>query len=275
MPGYRAPGPLCVTNGEAIDKGTNCLATMRPPGPAMETLDAWAAIEARRATEGKARVNHKAATRQAIIAALQAKKIEFVARSAWEAKEPKGTGLSEDWDYTGIALHHAGNSYSCDANGGDKMRRVQAEHFKRGSSDIGYHYGIDCQGVVFEGRDIRYLGAHIGQVPKVVGVVLLADMSVRGEQRKVERDLPWWKKSGFGIVPTYDDIAVGHDEPTDSQVTALEKLTEVLKRHFAGITRFGGHREWASQSGEGRACPGVYGLIVAEMVRQKFSLAKP
>ena len=241
------------------------------------TFDTWALIKQRKAANAVVvvKVDDKAATRQAIIASLRRKNIEFKTRSDWKAMETKATGLSEDWNYTGIALHHAGNSYTCSADGADKMRRVQEEHFKRGSSDIGYHFGIDCQGAIYEGRDIRYLGAHIGQVPKVLGIVLLADMSVRGEQRKAESSVPWWKKSGFGILPTYDDIAVAHDEPTETQITALETLTTVLKSNFSSIERFGGHREWATQSGDSRACPGTYGLILAEMMRKKFSLAKP
>jgi hypothetical protein len=241
------------------------------------TFDTWTLIEQRKAANAVVvvKVDDKAATRQKIIAEVRRKHFDFVTRSEWKAKEVKSTGLSEDWNYTGIALHHAGNSYTCDADGADKMRRVQEEHFKRGSSDIGYHYGVDCQGVIYEGRDIRYLGAHIGPIPGVLGIVLLADMSVRGEQRKVEGELPWWKRSGFGVVPTFDDIAVRHDEPTEKQITSLEVLTEVLKSNFSKIARFGGHREWASQGGDSRACPGAYGLIVANMIRQKFSLAKP
>ncbi len=240
-------------------------------------FDTWAVIEQKRAADALVvvTVDDKAAIRQRIIAEIRRKKVTFVTRSEWKAKDAKASGLSNDWDYTGIALHHAGNSYTCDADGADKMRHVQQEHFSRGSSDIGYHYGIDCQGVIYEGRDIRYLGAHIGQVPKVIGIVMLADLSVRGEQRKVESDLPWWKKSNFGILPTYDDIAVNHDEPTETQIKALEVLTRVLKENFSGISRFGGHREWASQSGGNRACPGVYGLILAEMMRSKFALEKP
>lgn len=241
------------------------------------TFDTWALIEQRKAANAVVvvKVDDKAATRQKLIVELRRKRVEFISRSDWKAKEPRTAGLSEDWHYTGIALHHAGNSYTCDADGADKMRRVQEEHFKRGSSDIGYHYGIDCKGVIYEGRDIRYLGAHIGQIPKVIGIVLLADMSVRGEQRKVEDELPWWRKSGFGVLPTADDMAIRHDEPTETQITALETLTEVLKSIFKGITRFGGHREWASQSGDSRACPGAHGLIVADVVRRKLSLAKP
>lgn len=240
------------------------------------TFDTWAAIEKRKAANAvvAVKVDDKAAVRQKIIAEIRRARVEFITRSDWKATEPKAAGLPEDWAYTGIALHHAGNSYSCNADGANEMRRVQEEHFKRGSSDIGYHYGIDCKGAIYEGRDIRFLGAHIGQVPHVAGIVLLADMSVRGEQRELERPLPWWKKSALG-GPTYDDIAVRHDEPTEVQIVALETLTQVLKANFKAIARFGGHREWAAESNTSRACPGTHGLILADMMRKKFSLAKP
>lgn len=249
----------------------------RKQGLKTGSFDTRALIEKKKSANAQVvvKVDDRAAIRQKIIVEVRRQKVSFVTRSEWKAKESKASGLAEDWDYTGIALHHAGNSYACDADGAGKMRRVQEEHLGRGSSDIGYHYAIDCQGVVYEGRDIRYLGAHIGRVPKVIGIVLLADMSVRGEQRKIEGNLPWWKRSYFGALPTYDDIAVNHDEPTEVQINALETLTKVLRANFRGISRFGGHREWASQAGGSRACPGTYGLILADMMRRNLSMVKP
>jgi hypothetical protein len=240
-------------------------------------FDTWARIEKRRAEEAVVvvKVDDRAAVRQKIIAEVRGKGRSFVVRSEWKASEARASGLSEDWSYSGVALHHAGNSYTCNANGADSMRRIQQEHFKRGSSDIGYHYGIDCSGTIYEGRDVRFLGAHIGQVPGVLGVVLLSDASVRGEQQKVEKELPWWRKSNFGVLPTSDDLDVSHDELTESQVESLEVLTKVLLANFTGIKRFGGHREWAKLGGDARACPGAHGLIVARMVRTKISLEAP
>lgn len=50
---------------------------------------------------------------------------------------------------------------------------------------LSYHYAIDCQGAILRGVDIRYKGAHIeGGNTGVIGIVFLADFSVRGEAGK-------------------------------------------------------------------------------------------
>ena len=44
MPGYRTPQPLCATNDEGMDGGTNCLARMRAPGIALGAVDSRTAF---------------------------------------------------------------------------------------------------------------------------------------------------------------------------------------------------------------------------------------
>ena len=34
---------------------------------------------------------------------------------------------------------------------------------KKDFSDIGYHYVVDCTGVIAEGRDIRFKGSHVNK----------------------------------------------------------------------------------------------------------------
>ncbi|AKJ28857.1 peptidoglycan recognition family protein [Caldimonas brevitalea] len=221
------------------------------------------------------KVDNRAATRQAVIVKLRREGFEFKTRSDWKAREAKTAGMKLDWSYTGIAIHHAGNSASCNADGAAQMRKVQDLHMDvQDYADVGYHYAVDCQGVIYEGRDIRYLGAHIGEVHGVAGIVLLADLSVRGEERQQAADRPFWKRPGFGIF-TVDDADVAHDEPTGEQIGALEALVKALRHHFA-IERLGGHREWAVlKQNDVRACPGVHGMIVVEMLRKDLKLGAP
>lgn len=44
---------------------------------------------------------------------------------------------------------------------------------------------------------------------------------------------------------------------------------------FFVIKKLGGDREFAKSHGSSRACLGVYGMIIAEQLRLKFSLAAP
>ena len=124
-------------------------------------------------------VNDRAATREAIIRHLYKNGCEFVERSSWGAHNVKGE-MGHDWDYSMIALHHAGRSVGCGAGAG-QMRAIQSAHQVK-FDDIGYHYGIDCMGKVFEGRDIRFKGSSVNNYNTgVIGIVLLGNLTTAEE----------------------------------------------------------------------------------------------
>jgi hypothetical protein len=246
------------------------------------TFDTWAAIEQRKAANAvvTVKVDDKAAVRQKIIAEIRRAKVEFVTRSDWKAKEP-ATSPAEDWNYSKIAIHHAGNSYSCAADGVAALRQAEATDMAS-FGFVSYHYAIDCQGVIYEALDIRYRGAHIeGGNTGAIGVVFLADFSVRGE---AEEHGPgaWNVTKKRGVVAgakewlgeQNDKVSVRHDEPTEKQLRAASALTKVLVGTFK-IKTLGGHREFAKALGSSRACPGTHGLIIADMLRRESGLAAP
>jgi hypothetical protein len=226
-------------------------------------------------------VNDRAATRQAIIDFIKKQGVKFVERSSWDAHKHNSDGAVNDWDYQSIALHHAGNSFSCSANSVEQMRKV--ETIDMGSfNQLSYHYAVDCQGIVYEALDIRLKGAHVeGGNTGIVGIVFLADLSVRGE---VERYGPgaWNVTVKRGVVAGIrewigeqnDKAEVTHDEPTEPQLAAAEALIKSLTEFFK-IEKLGGHREFAKTHGSSRACPGIYGMIIATQMRQALNLAPP
>lgn len=57
-------------------------------------------------------IDDRAATREAIIQKVRSLGHPFTERSAWGALKGK-PDMVKDWDYTMIALHHAGRSYEC------------------------------------------------------------------------------------------------------------------------------------------------------------------
>jgi hypothetical protein len=97
-------------------------------------------------------------------------RVNIVERKTWQALNPAKIPQN-DWGYQSIAIHHAGNSFSCGANGVDALK--QAEKIDMNSfGQISYHYAIDCRGVVYEALDIRHKGAHIERRNTgVIGVV--------------------------------------------------------------------------------------------------------
>lgn len=239
----------------------------------------WAKIEAKRAAEAlktvAIKVNHRAATRQAIIVELRRQKLAFRTRSEWNAKDaPKA--VAPDWDYHGIALHHSGNSFSCDADSAAQIHKIEEIDLKK-FEQISYHYAIGCDGVIYEALDIRNKGAHIaGGNTGVIGIVMLADLSVRGEAYREE----YKEKSWFGKVRGVfdwgpDKVDVVTDEPQGPQIEALYSLVKTLRKFFP-ITALGGHREFQRiATKDGRACPGVYGMILIDMLRHDLGMEGP
>lgn len=225
-------------------------------------------------------VNNRAAVRQAIIDAVQAQGVRVQTRSDWKAKAT-ATSPDQDWDYTKIAIHHAGNSFSCTADGMDEMRRVEAidlHHF----GQVSYHYAIDCQGVIYEALDIRYKGSHIHRGNTgVIGIVLLADLSRPGEAATDGPDIGGtFRRDGLMDAAkelagqTKDFFEFSHDVPSELQIGAAETLCKVLAVYFH-IESLGGHREFPKQSENARACPGSYGMAVADVLRRSLKVGKP
>lgn len=241
-------------------------------------FDTWAVIEAKRAETVKTvqvEIDNKAATRQAIIVALRRQGFTFETRSDWEAR-PSISSDGPDWNYRGIALHHAGNSFSCDARGVDQIRKAEQIDLKS-FGHISYHYAIACDGTVYEALDIREKGAHIaGGNTGVIGIVMLADLSAPGEAYKEEyARKPWFGKMKGIFQWGPDQLDLTTDQPPDLQIKALFALVEVLQRFFP-ISMLGGHREYQKRSnGEGRACPGVRGMILVNKLRSDYKLEEP
>lgn len=223
-------------------------------------------------------VDDRAATRDEIIRRLRQRGQTFVCRSDWHARP--SNKVIDDWHYHRIAIHHAGNSYSCAANSTDEMRRLQDTQMDDQFDDVGYHYAVDCQGTIYEGRDIRHKGEHIAEGNTgTLGIVMLADLTLRGEAweheyaDRVPKDwkerLRWMKK----WVP--DQFSLFHDELTQPQIDATFALVEILNEFFH-IDTLGGHRELQRvATGEGRACPGENGMKLVQILRSKFGLKKP
>lgn len=225
-------------------------------------------------------VNNRAAVRQAILDAVKAQGVRVQTRSDWKAKAP-AKSPKQDWDYTQIAIHHAGNSFSCSANGVTEMHRVEDIDL-RIFGQVSYHYAIDCHGVIYEALDIRYKGSHIldGNTG-VIGIVLLADLSRPGEAATNGPDVgAMFKRDGFTDAAkelagqTKDFFEFNHDVPSEPQITAAETLRKALASYF-NIEKLGGHREFPKQLENARACPGSYGMAVADVLRRSLKVRKP
>jgi hypothetical protein len=119
--------------------------------------------------------------------------------------------------YHTVVIHHS--AIALDTN--ETMRSVQDLHMNVNRwADIGYHYGIDKAGVIYEGRDIRVRGASVaGHNTGVIGVVVMGNFEV--------------------------------DNPLEAQLRALQTLVNWLTATYA-LTHLAAHGEFNPET----VCPG-------------------
>lgn len=210
-------------------------------------------------------VNDRAATREAIIRKVRELGHGFVERSEWHAKPPKKP-LVRDWDYTMIALHHAGRSYSCGV-GSEQMLDTQAKQQGKIFDDFSYHFAIDCAGIIYEGRDIRFKGEHlILYNSNAIGIVLLNNLTTE------EEGADFIAKAR--ITLNHMGLSTTNELPTPQKSATINLIT-ALKSVFS-INFFGGHREFPRQdTKEAKICPGNIGMGFVNVVRATTGLHRP
>ncbi|MBP5233431.1 MAG: N-acetylmuramoyl-L-alanine amidase [Planctomycetes bacterium] len=128
--------------------------------------------------------------------------------------------------YDRITVHHEGNAtpnYDSSVTAvAACLRRIQSEHCKRmGAGDIGYHFIIDRQGMIWQGRELCYQGAHVkSNNSNNIGIMCLGNFEIQ--------------------------------QPTQAQVNTLASLCRALMAGYhIPANRLYGHRELRST-----ACPG-------------------
>ena len=104
-----------------------------------------------------------------------------------------------------------------------EVEQIRKWHLERGWSDIGYHYVIDLQGNIHEGRKEEIVGAHTKGLNK--------------------------NSIGICYIGGLDSKLEPLDTRTDEQINALEDLLKVLKRKYPSAT-IHGHNDFSS-----KACP--------------------
>lgn len=100
---------------------------------------------------------------------------------------------------------------------------IKAWHINRGFSDIGYHYVIDLDGTIEDGRDISIIGAHCkGHNQNSIGICYIGGLDKNGNPK---------------------------DTRTDSQKVSLTNLVKLLQTIYKVPVY--GHRDFNTK----KACP--------------------
>ncbi len=160
----------------------------------------------------------------------------IVPRAAWGARDPDHAapneyGYAESaldsswWVYPGdlaavyntVVIHHTAHTQDTV----ETMQDIQNLHINRnGWADIGYHYGIDADGNIYEGRDIGVRGSSVGGYNTgLLGVVLMGNFEF--------------------------------DQPMEAQVASAQLLVNWLAALYS-LSHLAGHSEFNSNT----VCPG-------------------
>jgi hypothetical protein len=121
--------------------------------------------------------------------------------------------------YRTVAVHHSAHRLASD----NTMRDLQDIHMDRNRwADIGYHYGIDAEGLIYAGRDLSVRGASVaGYNTGTAGVVVMGNFEL--------------------------------EEPRPAQLAALQTLV-IWLTYTLRLTHLAAHSEFNPES----VCPGRY-----------------
>ena len=163
-------------------------------------------------------------------------------RSAWSAIAADKTNVEPMQPIDRVTIHHSAVYFrdtrpsTCAA----QIQRIQREHMtQNGWGDVGYHFLIDPSGRIWQGRELRFQGAHAGGDGNV-GICLLGNFMRprRGQARG--------------------------QEPTRAQVESMRQLVAELMR----LHRFGPDAVFCHHNFKNTECPGeLMTPIVSQMVR--------
>ena len=99
----------------------------------------------------------------------------LITRKEWGAH--KAGPCDKAGNFTRITVHHTTDNDKFVKTDLEFLRLVQKHHQKINKwSDIGYHFLIGQNGLLYEGRSLKYLGAHVrGKNSGNIGIALLGD----------------------------------------------------------------------------------------------------
>jgi len=179
--------------------------------------------------------------------ALRLPRLRVLPRSTWNARpvvrrrtDPLGTVRK-------VTIHHSAGPH--DSNGtsrgetANEIRKIQRYHqVQKGWADIGYHYIIDRRGEVFQGRSLKYQGAHAsGRANRGnIGIVLLGNYSPHRQQltNQQRRSLTVLAarlcdhyRLGAKQIYTHEEIRPGHTACPGPEISSyVSKIRRSVER---------------------------------------------
>lgn len=178
----------------------------------------------------------------------------IIARSEWGAREPDhqaanefgfaASPLNPQWyvypesltdAYNTVVIHHSASLLAAN----ETMADIQDSHMDvNGWADIAYHYGIDKDGLIYEGRDIGARGASVaGFNTGTIGIVVMGNFE--------------------------------QEYPLEVQMKSLQILVNNLESTYS-LSHLAGHGEFNPES----VCPGSHFIPYLDELAQNAGLLR-
>lgn len=148
-------------------------------------------------------------------------------RSAWARGAPEVALMNPMLPVRYVTVHHDGldllETGTARPAMADRIELYRSGHRGKGWGDIGYHFVIDRSGVIWEGRELKWQGAHVKDRNEGnVGILLMGNFEIQ--------------------------------QPTAAQLASLRQHLRAVCAYFSvPWTRVFSHREWP---GAQTLCPG-------------------
>lgn len=150
-----------------------------------------------------------------------------ISRANWSGGDPAPTLMNRMLPVQYITVHHDGMEpfYATDQRStAIRMEAIRKAHRDKGWGDFGYHFAIDRDGRVWQGRPLVWQGAHVKD----------------------------HNEGNLGIVTLGN---FDRQSPTAPQLAALNRHVSWLMNHYhVPLKKVFTHQEWPSAA---TACPGM------------------
>ena len=118
--------------------------------------------------------------------------LDIIRRDRWAQAGPILSDINPMGRIWRITVHH--EAEVCDDGGWTatvlRLRGIQKAHLQNGWADIGYHFVIDYKGRIWEGRTLKYQGAHARDNNEGnIGIALLGDFNVQWPTKEQKESL--------------------------------------------------------------------------------------
>ncbi|MDX1681496.1 MAG: peptidoglycan recognition family protein [Phycisphaeraceae bacterium] len=153
--------------------------------------------------------------------------LPLISRHQWAKADPIPKRLNVMGGKSRITVHHEGWTpvwFDDDKQTAARLDSIRRSHLKRmRAGDIGYHFVIDRGGRIWQGRDLRYQGAHVkNHNEHNIGVMVLGNFDLQ--------------------------------RPATVQISTLQKLLSALRASYdVPVRRIHTHRELNPTT-----CPGKH-----------------